>query len=241
MILKAASTWWPPHSQPWAWWSSALTPSWGSPGWRAAGPRGSSGHSPATRKSLRYFAFLFLYINQGLVGQKMRKYCVVSTPFEWPWYSIFFTLQGGGDLRVMIDIEGTLSLFSTFAHRGSSHRRKSAAWHKFDMVWLYRSPIPVGKKGVFYSLQFFLPAIAALRGRGGDQHHVGVTQYNSHSLTLQFVQRSIRKGQNFALSHSRLNMTLLLLSHRGVRKPQSWFTGSTSTQSNKVWNFPETV
>ncbi len=36
-------------------------------------------------------------------------------------------------------------------YRGSSHRRKSAAWHKFDMVWLYRSPIPVGRRRVFYS------------------------------------------------------------------------------------------
>ncbi len=40
----------------------------------------------------------------------------------------------------------------------SSHRHKSAAWHKFDMV--YCSPIPVGRRGIFS----FLPAFAALRG-----------------------------------------------------------------------------
>ncbi len=43
------------------------------------------------------------------------------------------------DLRVMIDLEGPLSNFSTFAYRGSSHRRKSTAWHLIYMVWLYRS------------------------------------------------------------------------------------------------------
>jgi hypothetical protein len=34
------------------------------------------------------------------------------------------------------------------------------------MVWLYRSPIPVGRRGVFYLFKFFLPAFAALRGGG---------------------------------------------------------------------------
>ena len=42
------ATWLPLHFRPWAWWSSARTPSWESPGWRAAGPRGSSDHSSAT-------------------------------------------------------------------------------------------------------------------------------------------------------------------------------------------------
>jgi hypothetical protein len=68
---------------------------------------------------------------------------------------------------VMIDVEGPLSQFSTFADRGSWHRRKSAAWHKFDMVWLYWLPIPVGRRGVFYSFKWFLPAFAALREGGG--------------------------------------------------------------------------
>jgi hypothetical protein len=36
---------------------------------------------------------------------------------------------------------------------------------KFDMVWLYRSPIPVGSRGLFYSFNdFYLPA---LRLEGG--------------------------------------------------------------------------
>ncbi len=33
-------------------------------------------------------------------------------------------------------------------HFRLSYRRKSAAWHKFDMVWLYRSPIPMGRRGI---------------------------------------------------------------------------------------------
>ncbi len=35
--------------------------------------------------------------------------------------------------------------------RGSSHRRKNAACPKCDMVWLNRSPIPVGRRGVISS------------------------------------------------------------------------------------------
>ncbi len=31
--------------------------------------------------------------------------------------------------------------------RGRSHRRKGAVSHIIDMVWLYRSPMPVGMKG----------------------------------------------------------------------------------------------
>ncbi len=49
--------------------------------------------------------------------------------------------------------------------RGSSHRRKSAAWHRFDMVWLFRSPIPVRRRAVIYTFKRYLPpAFAALRG-----------------------------------------------------------------------------
>ncbi len=36
------------------------------------------------------------------------------------------------------------------------------------MVWQYRSPIPVGRRGVIISLfKWFLPAVATCRGRGG--------------------------------------------------------------------------
>jgi hypothetical protein len=34
--------------------------------------------------------------------------------------------------------------------RGSSHRHKGTASHIIDMVWLYRLPILVERKGVFY-------------------------------------------------------------------------------------------
>ncbi len=45
-------------------------------------------------------------------------------------------------LRVMIDIGGSLSYFCISLIG-------SAARHVFDMVWLYHSPIPVGRRGVF--------------------------------------------------------------------------------------------
>jgi hypothetical protein len=47
--------------------------------------------------------------------------------------------------------ERSTELVQHFAHRGSSHRRKGAVSHIIHMVWLHRSPIPVGRgRGVFY-------------------------------------------------------------------------------------------
>ncbi len=59
----------------------------------------------------------------------------------------------------MIVIVGPADLVQHFAYRRSSHRRKGAASHVLDMVWL--SPIPVWRRGVFYLFKWFLPAFAA--------------------------------------------------------------------------------
>ncbi len=56
--------------------------------------------------------------------------------------------------------------FSTFVYSRSSHRHKSAAPPKFEMVWLYRWPIPVGKRGIISSFKWFLPAFPNCR-KGG--------------------------------------------------------------------------
>ncbi len=77
-------------------------------------------------------------------------------------------------LRIMIDIEGPCE-----AYRGSSHRRKGPARYVIEMVWLYRSPIPVGRKGGNLLVQMIFPASAKPkvggtgRGGGGGPHPVG--------------------------------------------------------------------
>ncbi len=49
---------------------------------------------------------------------------------------------------------GPPELVQHSVYRGSSHRRKSAAaCPKFDMVWQYRSPIPVGRREVISSIR----------------------------------------------------------------------------------------
>ncbi len=50
---------------------------------------------------------------------------------------------------------------------GGLHRRKNVASHIIDMVWLYRSSIPVGRKGVYYLFILRLPAFAVPREEGG--------------------------------------------------------------------------
>ncbi len=54
----------------------------------------------------------------------------------------------------------------SFVYGGSSHRRKSAACPKFDMVWPNLSPIPVGSRGVISSFRWFLPVFATRREGG---------------------------------------------------------------------------
>jgi hypothetical protein len=85
---------------------------------------------------------------------------------------VFLRLSLAGNLEKPL-----MSLYGTewrvhSAYRGSSHRRKRTAWHKFDMVWLSLS-CPVWRRGVFYLFIRRLPAFAAPRGRrGGSQHPV---------------------------------------------------------------------
>jgi hypothetical protein len=52
----------------------------------------------------------------------------------------------------MINIEDRLSycMVQHSTYSGSLHRRKGATSHIFDMVWLCHSPIPVGRKVVYY-------------------------------------------------------------------------------------------
>jgi hypothetical protein len=57
---------------------------------------------------------------------------------------------------------------------GSSHRRKSAACHLVHMVWLYHSPIPVGRRGVNLLVQQISACRHGLRGGevGSGRHPV---------------------------------------------------------------------
>jgi hypothetical protein len=63
-----------------------------------------------------------------------------------------------------------------FAYRGSLHRRKRAATHVIEMVWLYRSPILVGRNRYrILPVQLISTCIrgacTALEGGGGCSQH----------------------------------------------------------------------
>jgi hypothetical protein len=64
-------------------------------------------------------------------------------------------------------------------YRGSSHRRKSAACPKFDMVWQYRSPIPVGRRrGIISSSNdFYLPSLREEGSAPGGFHEAFELNY----------------------------------------------------------------
>ncbi len=65
---------------------------------------------------------------------------------------------------------GPTELVQHFACRGSSHRRKGVA-RQFTIgtVWLYRSPVPVGIRGVFIKFTWFLPALVTPKRGGGGR------------------------------------------------------------------------
>jgi hypothetical protein len=68
-------------------------------------------------------------------------------------------------------------LIQHFAYRRSSRRRKGAARHIIDMVWLYRSPIPVGRRVVLFTSSNDFSAFAAPRGRGGEVSTLCILQF----------------------------------------------------------------
>ncbi len=66
---------------------------------------------------------------------------------------------------------GPAELVQHFAYRRSSHRRNGAISNRIYMVWLYRSPFSLGRKGAFYLSSICrpvpaVPAFAAPKGRG---------------------------------------------------------------------------
>ncbi len=70
---------------------------------------------------------------------------------------------------------GPTELVQHSVFRRTSHRRKGAASHIIDMVRLYRSSIPVGRRGAFHLFIWRLLAFAAPpmgRGGGVSQHPV---------------------------------------------------------------------
>jgi hypothetical protein len=64
---------------------------------------------------------------------------------------------------------------------GGSHWSRSAKC----MVWLYRSHIPVGRRGAISSFKCFLRVFATRRGRGGGRHPVMHAQLHTHITYMQ--------------------------------------------------------
>ncbi len=54
------------------------------------------------------------------------------------------------------------------------------------MVWVHRSPVSVGKRGVISSFKLFLPVFATHRGRGGTQPPVVMTDKMANSVSSSF-------------------------------------------------------
>ncbi len=81
---------------------------------------------------------------------------------------------------------GPTELVQHFRLQGESRRRQSAAWHKFDMVWLHRSPIPEGGGGYFTRSNDFYMSSLHLEEGGGGQHPVPKT-YTLHGYGASIV------------------------------------------------------
>ncbi len=77
---------------------------------------------------------------------------------------------------------GPTELAQHSAYRGSSHQRKGAASHKIDMIWLYHSPILVGRRRLYYFFIVRLPVFAAHWGRGRGSQHPVLWPQQAHPL-----------------------------------------------------------
>ncbi len=107
----------------------------------------------------------------------------------------------GRYLRVMIDIDGPLVNSALLLVGGGSHRRKSAAGHVFDTVWLYRSPIQVGSRRVILLIQMVSTCLCgAHRGDRGGEGGLASYGYNGTgymeilycTLTVLYLGSSVR-------------------------------------------------
>ncbi len=68
---------------------------------------------------------------------------------------------------------GPTELIQNFSNRGSSQRGKGAARHTIDVVWLFRSALPVGMREILFIIRMiFTCPRNAYRGGGGDHHAV---------------------------------------------------------------------
>ncbi len=85
------------------------------------------------------------------------------------------------------------------------------------MVWLYRSPIPKGRRGVIYSFKWILTAVAALRRReGGGQHPVRSAQRCSTNESIwknKCIITTLKKGDVLDVKRAWRLGTSLILNH----------------------------
>ncbi len=130
----------------------------------------------SVRSVPKLFIFSFLFIMYS-IDQPLFW---VTVFYDFPWLRTFWLQLGRQCLEGNTEEEKNGYVFLKWISTdqlgirvGSSHRRKSAACPKFDMVWLYRSRIPVGRRGVIFSFKLFIPAFATLRGGGGDSAPCG--------------------------------------------------------------------
>jgi hypothetical protein len=91
-------------------------------------------------------------------------------------YNVFFVLKMPScpPLRVIPDLAHRVN--SEFRLQWSSHGRKGAARRLIDMVWLYRSLIPVGRRGIVYLFRMISSYLQGV-SEGGESAPCGLPQH----------------------------------------------------------------
>jgi hypothetical protein len=103
--------------------------------------------------------YLVFFFYTGKRNSKMSK------PFLYTCLVKLFLIFDFAPQNNEITRGTTEVVISNLAYRVSSHRRESAALHKLDIVWLYRSPIPVRRRGMLTrSNDFYLPSLRLAGG-----------------------------------------------------------------------------
>ncbi len=127
------------------------------------------------------------------------------------WHNWLLDLLTGANLRLftlIVKLEGPLILFSTFVSRGSSHRRKSAAWPKINTYDLAMSlSYPGGEEGGNLLVQMISTFRHGFRGGGGAYN-----LWCKSGLRISFTSMRIRmQTQSHFFTSMRIQIHIKLI------------------------------
>ncbi len=126
----------------------------------------------------KFFGTLFrVYVCKPLLCNYHKIHSTFWKPSLWPEATVAVLNLAGG-------------LGGLNSNWNGVHRLKKQMLDTFllveysDMVWLYRLPTPVGRRGIISSVKWFLPVVATATHRGSGGKGVGTLRHKLGKLQV---------------------------------------------------------